>query len=243
MKKFIGVTLLALALIFGCIKGAIWQYDRYQLRHSTNEVIRKNFAAPSISEAELRSGFANPDSIAWRTIKLSGSFDPAIELLVRNRYHDGKYGFGVITLFTSSSGYRYWVDRGWVQAGKDALTPPTISPVTNAPTEIEARVRMESLENQVGGSVFAIPNSKSDGSVVKWDKQASVQAEPVYFDLIKTNNPSFTPRYPTLLPSLSDGPHLAYSFQWALFAGLVIFAWFLVIREEFRARRNQSAKA
>ena len=43
-----------------------------------------------------------------------------------------------------------------------------------------------------------------------------------------------------MLPELSDGPHLAYSVQWVLFAGMVLFGLYLVIREE---RKVQAEKA
>lgn len=243
MKRFIGITLLAITLISGCIKGAIWQYERYQHRHASNELIRTNVAKPAIDESALLSGYPKSDSISWRLIALSGSFDESKEVLARNRYHDGKYGFGVITLFTSTSGKRFWVDRGWVQAGKDALTPPEITPITSDLVTIEARVRVESIENQVGGSVFALPGSRSNSSLVRWNKEASIVTEPVYLDLISTSDSRFTPKYPTLLPTLSDGPHLAYSFQWILFAGIVLFGWFLVLREDRRHKETQSAKA
>jgi len=48
-----------------------------------------------------------------------------------------------------------------------------------------------------------------------------------------------TPEVATALPELSDGPHLAYSFQWILFIFLVLFAWYLVIRED---RKTQAPK-
>ena len=56
---------------------------------------------------------------------------------------------------------------------------------------------------------------------------------------VQTSN-NLNPDVPTLLPELSDGPHLAYSVQWILFAGMVLFGLYLVIREE---RRPQAEKA
>jgi cytochrome oxidase assembly protein ShyY1 len=56
--------------------------------------------------------------------------------------------------------------------------------------------------------------------------------EPIYFDLISASRASLNPDVPTRIPELSDGPHLAYTVQWVLFALMVIFALYLVIREE-----------
>ena len=236
MRRFIAVTALAIGLIFGCIQGALWQFDRYQVRHANNELVRKNVALPTINETELTQ--LSQKEIAFRKVTLQGSFVPSKEILVRNRYHEGKYGFGVLTLFVSQAGKNYWVDRGWVIAGKDALTPPVVQPVTDEEVEITAYARMENLESQVRGSVIALPG-KAASQLQAWNSQQSISTEPVYLDLISASKESFTPTVPTLLPELSDGPHLAYSFQWVLFSFLVIFAWYLVIRED---RKNQPAK-
>lgn len=236
MRKIISATLLAVALIYGCIQGAQWQYDRFQLRHASNELIRNNISLPAISERQLQQ--SDQSKIAWREARLSGSFIPEKQLLIRNRYHDGKYGFGVVTLFKSDLGKIYWVDRGWVAAGENAQTPPVTQAVTTENLTIVARVRIENLENQLRGSVFAVPGSQSN-QLEKWSSQESVETEQIYLDLISASNAKFNPAVPATLPEISDGPHLAYSFQWLIFAGLVVLAWFLVIREE---RRYQTEK-
>lgn len=236
MRRFIAVTALAIGLIFGCVQGALWQFDRYQVRHANNELVRKNVALPTINEIALSQ--LNHEEIAFRKVTLQGSFVPTKEILIRNRYHEGKYGFGVLTLFVSNSGKSYWVDRGWVIAGKDATTPPLVQPVTDERVDITAFARVENLESQVRGSLIALPG-KASSQLQAWNSQQSISTEPVYLDLITASNQSFIPAVPTPLPELSDGPHLAYSFQWVLFIFLVIFAWYLVIRED---RKNQPAK-
>ena len=70
MRRFLAVTALALALIFGCFQGALWQYDRYQVRHSNNELIRNNVEKTEISESSLST--SKESEIAWRKIKLIG---------------------------------------------------------------------------------------------------------------------------------------------------------------------------
>lgn len=236
MRRFIAVTVLAIGLIFGCIQGALWQFDRYQVRHANNELIRNNIALPPLSEASL--GTLEPAEIAFRKISIAGSFVPEKEILIRNRYHEGKYGFGVLTLFASENGKKYWVDRGWVIAGKDAMTPPAIQPITGESVLITAYARIENLESQVRGSLVALPG-KASSQLQAWNEDQAIQTEPIYFDLIEASKASFTPAVPTSLPELSDGPHLAYSFQWVLFIFLVAFAWYLVIRED---RKIQPAK-
>lgn len=237
MKRLLGLTLLAILLFSLCIEAARWQFDRYEVRHARNELIRENLSRDPITESALSLPI---NEIAWRKISLGGRFDPANEILVRNRYHLDRYGFGVVTLFVSDSGKRYWVDRGWVPAGKDAQTPPETKPVSNQKIEILARVRVEDIESQIGGTVFALPGLNGESRLTRWNSERALDTEAVYFDLISTNPDAFTPDVPTTVPQLSDGPHLAYTFQWLLFAGFVIFGWVLVIREERRAHSEKA---
>ena len=234
MRKILTATALAVVLLFACVQGAMWQYDRHQARHAKNSVITANVEKSTLDESQLNS--LEDSSRAWRKLSITGNFIPDKEILLRNRYHEGKYGFGVVTLFTSESGKKYWVDRGWVIAGKDAQTPPSVQKITNEKVQITAHVRVQDIESQVQGSVFAIPGSNSTPKLTKWNVDQSVATEPNYFDLISSSNPAFTPDVPTPLPELSDGPHLAYSFQWILFIFLVAFAWYLVIREDRKAQ-------
>ena len=237
MRKILTATALAVALIYGCIQGALWQYDRHQVRHDKNSIILANINKPAITESQLIN--LNDTKRAWRETEITGSFIPTKEILVRNRYHEGKYGFGVITLFKSEQDNFFWVDRGWVVAGKDATTPPITMPVTRDKVEILARVRIANIENQIAGSVFAVPNGKDGKQLEKWNETGSVTTQDFYLDLISTSNSQFDPEVPSALPEISDGPHLAYSLQWLIFAFLVALALFLVIREE---RKAQSEK-
>ncbi|MBU3716021.1 MAG: SURF1 family protein [Candidatus Nanopelagicaceae bacterium] len=237
MKRIVGASLLAVILVALCIQGARWQFDRHEVRHAKNELIRANIAKAPIMESDLT--ILSLNEVAWRSIKLTGRFNPESEILVRNRYHEGKYGFGVVTLFQSSAGKSYWVDRGWVVAGKDALTPPETKPVSSELISIEGRVRVENIEAQISGTVFAVPGNDGGSQLARWNNEKAISTEPFYFDLVSSDNSTFTPDVPATLPELSDGPHLAYTVQWVLFAGLVLFGLYLVIREE---RKVQAEK-
>ena len=235
MRRFFGLTFLALVLIALCLQGARWQFDRHEARSGKNDLIRANIDRPEISESELAN--ASIQDIAWRKIKVTGNFVPSTEILVRNRYYQERYGFGVVTLFKSQTGKSYWVDRGWAPPGPDALTPPIRRSVTSESFTLTGRVRIEDIENQIGGTVFALPGADGVSQLRTWNQQGAVDTEAVYLDLIEASNPSFNPDAPVALPDLSDGPHLAYTFQWLLFAGFVVFGWFLVIREDRRAEQ------
>jgi cytochrome oxidase assembly protein ShyY1 len=237
MKRFLGLTILAVVLVGICGKAALWQYDRHLKRSEYNQLIESNINRPTLLEAEISS--LNESDLAWRELKLSGTFQPQTEILIRNRYHNGEYGFGVITLFNSIAGKSYWIDRGWVKAGPDAKTPPKTQEITGEPVTIIGRIHTQRIDQQVRGTFFASPIGNGESELKNWDNQNSISSESIYLDLITGLPTKFTPDVPTELPVLSDGPHLAYTFQWVIFALLVLLGYFLILREDWRERRGK----
>ena len=217
-------TLVALALIVLCLWAAQWQYHRGVDRHARNTIIEERIARDAIELGQIDSVLANNE---WQSIVTTGSFDEEKQILLRNRYSEGKYGYEVLTLFTSTSGEKFWVDRGWVQAGATATTPPEVTSVPAGEVTITGRFRLDSSLPR--GSFFALPGSGED-LVSELNAQSQLNTERYYLDLLSGSEPSLTPAVTAQLPSLSDGPHMAYALQWLFFGGLVIYGRFLIRR-------------
>ena len=217
-------SLIALALIVLCFIAAQWQYNRGVDRHQRNFLIEENIAAPKISLENAASDLTKNE---WRTVTTQGVFDASQTILLRNRYFEGKYGFEFLTLFTNSQGEKFWVDRGWIVAGKDALTAPVIPNTPAGNVEITGRLRLDTSLPR--GSFFALPASGS-GLISKWNAQNEVVTEGFYLDLLNGSTTELTPKVSAQLPELSDGPHMAYALQWVFFAGLVGYGRFLIRR-------------
>lgn len=217
-------TVVALALIFLCVWAAQWQYHRGVDRHARNTIIEERIARDAIELSQIDSVLANNE---WQSIVTTGSFDEEKQILLRNRYSEGKYGYEVLTLFTSTSGEKFWVDRGWVQAGATATTPPEVTSVPAGEVTITGRFRLDSSLPR--GSFFALPGSGED-LVSELNAQSQLNTEKYYLDLLSGSEPSLTPAVTAQLPSLSDGPHMAYALQWLFFGGLVIYGRFLIRR-------------
>jgi len=217
-------TLVALALIVLCVWAAQWQYHRGVDRHARNTIIEERIARDAIELGQIDSVLANNE---WQSIVTTGSFDEEKQILLRNRYSEGKYGYEVLTLFTSTSGEKFWVDRGWVQAGATATTPPEVTSVPAGEVTITGRFRLDSSLPR--GSFFALPGSGED-LVSELNAQSQLNTEKYYLDLLSGSEPSLTPAVTAQLPSLSDGPHMAYALQWLFFGGLVIYGRFLIRR-------------
>ena len=217
-------TVVALALIVLCVWAAQWQYHRGVDRHARNTIIEERIARDAIELGQIDSVLANNE---WQSIVTTGSFDANKQILLRNRYSEGKYGYEVLTLFTSTTGEKFWVDRGWVQAGATATTPPEVTSVPAGEVTITGRFRLDSSLPR--GSFFALPGSGED-LVSELNAQSQLNTEKYYLDLLSGSEPSLTPAVTAQLPSLSDGPHMAYALQWLFFGGLVIYGRFLIRR-------------
>jgi len=217
-------TVIALALVFLCLVAADWQYTRGVDRHERNNVIEERIARPPIDLTARDSVLANNE---WQSISTTGRFDSTQQILLRNRYWEGKYGYEVLTLFTSDSGEKFWVDRGWVKAGATATTAPVVTTVPDTDVSITGRFRLDSSLPR--GSFFALP-ATGEGLISELNAQSQLDTEKFYIDLLSGSDPSLTPAAPAQLPPLSDGPHKAYALQWLFFAGLIIYGRILIRR-------------
>lgn len=216
--------LVAFALICICLIAAQWQYNRGVDRHQRNFLIEENIAAPTIS---LKNATGDLTKNEWRAVTTSGSFEEEQTILLRNRYFEGKYGFEFLTLFLTENGEKFWVDRGWVIAGKDALTAPKIPATPTGSVEISGRLRLDTSLPR--GSFFALP-ANGVGLISKWNAQQEVATEGFYLDLLSGSTIELSPKVSAQLPELSDGPHMAYALQWVFFAGLVGYGRILIRR-------------
>ncbi len=217
-------SFIALLLILLCAWAAQWQYHRGVDRHARNTVIEERIAKPALPLSKLGSDLVN---FEWQTISTTGRFDKDKQILLRNRYNEGKYGYEVLTLFTSVDARTFWVDRGWVEAGATATTAPVVTPVPDTQVSITGRLRLDSSLPR--GSFFALPG-KGQGLVSELNAQSQLNTEKFYIDLLSGSESSLTPAVAAQLPELSDGPHMAYALQWIFFGGLVIYGRILIRR-------------
>ena len=210
-------TLVALLLILLCLWAAQWQYHRGVDRHARNTLIIEQSLLPAVELGELTG---NIDSFEWRTISIQGVFDDKSQILLRNRYSEGVYGFEQLTLFVFDQ-RKIWVDRGWIKAGSNATIPPQLQQTNDESVRITGRLRLDSSLPQ--GKFFAVANNAQRDLVSQLDARKGIQTEDFYIDLISVSDTAMNPDVPVELPELSDGPHMAYALQWIFFAALVIY--------------------
>lgn len=219
-------SLVALVLIAGCLWAAQWQYHRGVSRHARNAVIETHSNMNPVPLSRVQS---NPSAHEWQPVTTHGSFDSTSQILLRNRYSEGVYGFELLTRFTSAEGREFWIDCGWVKAGESATSQPKLPVLPDGDIQIVGRLRLDSSLPR--GSFFAIPGNQSDGLIAKANAQSGSKSETFYLDLLSGSEGALTPSAPAQLPELSDGPHMAYALQWLFFGGLIIYGRLLIRRD------------
>ncbi len=222
----IAVTFFAIVLIALCLWASHWQYARGVARHHRNFIIASHVDLPPTTLDVIGN---NLIAAEWRKVSITGRFDSSHQILLRNQYSQGAYGFDLLTLFTDSAARTFWVDRGWIAPGQEATSTPKLPPTSSAVVAITGRVRLDNSLPQ--GSFFAVsPGSKN--LISKWNAQSktTIKTEDFYIDLLTASEASMTPAVPVELPELTDGPHMAYALQWLFFAGLIIYGRLLLRR-------------
>jgi cytochrome oxidase assembly protein ShyY1 len=218
-----------------CVFLGIWQLHRFEHKHAGNDLITHNLAvAPVPPSRLLHVGHGLDPADQWRRVRVTGRYDAAHQLLVRNRPVDGEYGYLVLTPLVQERGPALLVDRGFVPAGQTAARPDRMPVAPTGPVTVVARLRVS--EAPAGGA--APPR----GQVTRIDVPAIAETlpYPTYGGFAELVHQSPAPPRALIsirAPQLSDGPHLAYMVQWWLFAFAPPVGFVVLARREAADRR------
>ncbi|MFT4163755.1 MAG: SURF1 family protein [Microlunatus sp.] len=215
-----------------------WQLRRLAEREGHNAATIRNEQAPVKPYEQV---FDHPivDDDQWQLVQASGTFDPAHQLVVRNRNNGDDRGVEVVTPLKTASG-TVLVSRGFI------VTQPGTAPLSvgPAPPEGEVTVIGHVRRSEHGRSGAITPQ---DGTVRLINSEA-IQASlgyPVadgYIGATEVTPAQTGELVPVELPELSSGPHFWYAMQWFMFAGIGILGIVVFIRSDLRDRRTAKAK-
>ena len=90
-KRAVLKSLLAILLVIGCLWASQWQFHRGQDRSARNATIEAHIDIPAVDLVTLKSSVKKNE---WRAITTTGTFDADQQILLRNRYFEGKYEAG-----------------------------------------------------------------------------------------------------------------------------------------------------
>lgn len=119
------VTVMLLPLLVGL---GFWQLDRAEQKRALQAEYDRRSSAPPLA---LDASTNDAQALRFRKVSARGEYEPAYQILLDNRVHNGRVGYYVITpLRLQGSDTRVLVNRGWIPlGGTRTVLPDAPSPL------------------------------------------------------------------------------------------------------------------
>lgn len=243
---------LALALVVAFVNFGFWQLRRLGHKREVNAVIdaRAHLPPESLATALVPGGAVRD----YLEVVLSGTFDPAHEVLLRGRSLAGRPGFNLLTPLVLDATNGQWagsailVERGWVPYDHDTVPVAAALPPAG-PVEVEGELR--SPQRPPTGPLAGVAaHDPPTGPLVqsfyvdveRLAPQMPYPLVPAYV-VARTQAPPSAGALPEPLPPLTtdEGPHLGYAIQWFGMALVGLVGYFFLLRSTLRQERRGAA--
>lgn len=230
LAYFLGVLVFATA----CVGLSIWQFDRRDQARAEIERVLENYdASPALIQETLPELDYYSESVKWKPVLVTGTYLQDEQLLVRSRPHEGRAGVEVLTPLLTDSGSVFIVNRGWIPVNID---PDQAYDIPAPPAgEVTVVARLKPGEPGIAGREM----SEGQVATIELPLIASVLERPTYtgaYGLLAEETPAPTEEPPLAapLPTLDEGAHLSYAYQWIAFGVLAFIALVWAVRNELK---------
>lgn len=230
-RRWLGA--LAAAAVFAVVAFFLgqWQWHRYEAKAARADRIEAHYDAPPRPLAQVLGDAPLALGEEWTRVTAVGRYAADDTLLVRNRPHDGAYGYEVLVPLRTQEGSVLLVDRGWVPNAESASTLPEVPAAPTEPLTVTGWLRQS--EQSLGRDLPSGQLASID--LAEASRQVGSPLLGGYLVLeVERRADGSAPERPTPLepPDTGIGPHQAYAFQWWL-AMVAAFAlvWFGARRE------------
>ncbi|BBK34536.1 surfeit locus 1 family protein [Stella humosa] len=209
-----GATLAVIPALIILIALSIWQVQRHQWKAGLIAEREAGMAAPPMA---LPARIADPDSLAFRHVQVTGTLRHDKELFVAAVSRRGNDGYQIVTPLIRAAGPPVLVNRGWVP--KDRKDPSR-----RLPGQVEGTVTIDGIarlrqvrsglipENQPGQNLWFTMDLPAMAAAAGLPEVA-----PVYVEAGPAPNPGIYPLGGQTRVSLPND-HLQYAATWFLLA-------------------------
>jgi surfeit locus 1 family protein len=232
-RRWLLTTFLVLAGTALCLRLGIWQLDRLALRRAFNARYLESAAAQPLNLTAAPGD--DLTNMEYRAVTVTGKYDPANQVVLRNQFHDGQPGYFLLTPLILSDGTGLLIERGWIPAEGNAA--PSDWRQYDQPGEVTLSgiLRLGQTEPELGGVPDPVgPNRLDFWNLVNPTRISSQLPYPLLPVFIQPNpNPApANPPYPYQPEiEISEGPHQGYALQWFTFATLLFFGYPFFLRK------------
>jgi cytochrome oxidase assembly protein ShyY1 len=240
---------LILLLVVILVVLGFWQRSRWVDERERSDAVEERATAAPVPLDQVVDPGTPPaevdESARYTRVVVTGTYDPAAEVLVRNRSQDGAPGAWLLTPLVQDDGTAVAVLRGWVPF-TDPEPPAPPFPDTEPPEGPVTVTGTVALTQEKGSFGAADP---ADGTLralnrvdlARFGEQLAYDLEPVAV-LLEAQEPpqpggfEAVPR-PVALELPSPSQNFSYMMQWWLFALIAVIGYPLVLR---RVARNKA---
>ncbi|MEU6716882.1 SURF1 family protein [Nonomuraea sp. NPDC046802] len=247
--RWLALHVVVLLVIPAFVLLGQWQFGRFEERSANSERVTANIEGAAVPLERLAApGRPVRADDRFKSVTVSGTYDPSHALLVRRRPQDGHPGYYVLTPLVTGPGTAVIVNRGWVKAGATADSPPEVPPPSTEQVTVTGRLRLSESEESSG---IRERSGLPPGQVLLINTDKIGQGLPYklvggYVELTEQQPKAAAAPAPVPAPDVGAGGglNLAYGVQWWLFIGIAVGGWILLIRREVAERRSSgTAKA
>lgn len=234
-RKWLFTTLLVFLGTALCVRLGIWQLDRLEGRRAFNAQVETMRALLALDLN--RESLGSLETMEWRSVQVSGTYDFENQVALRNRYYGDQYGYHLITplLFEGTS---VLVDRGWIPA--DGNSAPSDWRKYDAPgvVAVTGQIRLGQTKPAFGGVADALPANGTrldiwnNADIAQIIRQLPYPALTVYIqpDVDEADTVPPIPFQPEI--ELTEGSHFGYALQWFTFAGILFLGYPFYLRKQ-----------
>ena len=240
--RWLGWFALVVLLALACSALGMWQLDRRDQLADTIQRIEANYDQPAVPYAAGSADFRSFDPAEeWLPIELTGTYDTANQLVVRNRPFSGRPGYEVLVPLQLADGSAVIINRGWLPIGNDEAGRPDAFPQPpDGEVTVTARIKPGEPQLDRGAPEGQIASI----NLARYDEVLDYELQTGAYGLMSAESPApaTSPRiFPR--PSLDAGPHLSYSMQWFAFGGLLFVGFGYAARQQQRTDEEEAAEA
>jgi len=234
-RKWWFTTLLVLLGTALCARLGIWQLDRLEGRRAFNDQV---ITMRSMDTLDLNTEeFDSIEEMEWRSVTVSGEYDFANQIALRNRYNRDQYGYHLLTPLLYN-GTAVFVDRGWIPADGNSAPDDWRKYDEAGVVTVTGQIRLGQGKPAYGGVPDALP---ADGNPLwVWNnadiERIAPQMPYPILNIYVQPDVDFDDEVPPIpfqpLVELTEGSHFGYALQWFTFATILFVGYPFYLRKQ-----------
>jgi len=236
---------LALVVLFSIGTSLLswWQFSRREERVQKINTVIANYDKFAVPYSELEwdfSEFGEPIN-EWRPVTVSGKYLTDEAVLVRNRPLSGQGGFLQLVPLLLDDGQILIIDRGWIATGA-RVTDAASNPLPDS-TLHNLTVRLRPAEPDLNRAPVSGQLASVNPAQLSDDLSEFGTVIPDRYGRLVNESPSYSSApFAMPMPSLDEGNHLSYAFQWIIFGIMAFIAFGWAYRNERRVALEASGE-